>query len=200
MPTGEFMSETLPDKSRWEAEYQCGRWNYLAGSEEFIRYAIITSLLLGLKVPLSLLDIGCGEGLLLKRLGPQFVSKYTGLDVAQSALEKIHPKRSGDQYFLSSVEAFVPAEKWDAIVFNEVLYYTADPVAQIRKFENALAPDGVIIVSIFKKPRIWSRNNRCARQVWNYFKREGHTILEAVEVSKIQRHMKWQIMLVKPKR
>jgi 2-polyprenyl-3-methyl-5-hydroxy-6-metoxy-1,4-benzoquinol methylase len=193
------MQETLQDRNRWEAEYQCGRWNYLAGSDEFIRYAIINAFLLGRKVPLSLLDVGCGEGLLLKKLGPQFVSKYTGLDLAQSALDKIHPKRNGDEYVLSSVEDFIPAQKWDAIVFNEVLYYTADPVAQIKKFENALTPDGVMIVSIFKKPRIWSRNNRCARKVWNYFNRGEHTILEAIEVSKIQRHFKWQLILVKPR-
>jgi 2-polyprenyl-3-methyl-5-hydroxy-6-metoxy-1,4-benzoquinol methylase len=192
------MAEIMQDNSRWDAQYQSGRWDYLAGSEEFIRYAVINSFLLRQNGPLSLLDVGCGEGLLLKNLGPQFVSKYTGLDLAQAALDKINTKRSGDQYIRTSIEDFVPAEKWDAIVFNEVLYYTADPVAQIRKFENALTHAGVMIVSIHKKPRFWAYSNRCARRVRNYFSEAGYRIMDAVEIRKVFQGRRWEIYAVKP--
>ena len=192
------MPEIMQHRDRWEQDYKTGRWNYLADSSEFVRYAVISSFLLRAKARFSLLDIGCGEGLLLNHLSRDAVAKYTGLDIAQAALDKIQPKRDGDRFVCSTVEQFEPHEKWDAIVFNEVLYYTADPVSQIQKFERALAPDGIMIVSIYKKPKFWAYNNRCARRVHNYFQKARYIILDAVELSKIHQKVKWQIHAVKP--
>jgi len=191
-------SEVIQDRSLWERQYQAGRWDYLAGGEEFVRYAVISSILRRLPGPISLLDVGCGEGLLLTHVGCEVVARYTGLDIAQAALDKIQPKRAGDRYVCSSVEGFEPDENWSAIVFNEVLYYIGDPISQIQKFEKALKPGGIMIVSIFKKPRFWAYNNRCARRIKNYFADANYEIVEAVEISKIYRKLKWQIYVVKP--
>jgi 2-polyprenyl-3-methyl-5-hydroxy-6-metoxy-1,4-benzoquinol methylase len=120
------------------------------------------------------------------------------LDLAQAALDKIQPKRGGHKFVCGSVEDFKPAEQWDAIVFNEVLYYTLDPVAQLKKFERALRPDGLMIISIFRKSVLFSPNNRCSRRVQSYIDTSGYTVLDAVRVSKIRDRKTWEIFVVRP--
>lgn len=192
------MAEMPPDKQLWERQYESGRWDYLAGDQEYFRYALIGSFLRRQQRPLRILDIGCGEGVLLRHLNSALVAGYTGLDLAQAALDQFHPKRDGHQYLCGSLEDFAPSEKWDAIVFNEVLYYTRDPVAQLRKFETSLNPGGIMIVSIYRKPNLWASNNRCARRVKKYFMEANYGIVEALEISKVRQKMTWEIYVVKP--
>lgn len=193
------MPAILQDKEKWEQQYRSGRWSYLAGSEEFARYAIIAAhACRGGREGLRVLDVGCGEGVLLKHFDLAKIAKYTGLDLAQSALDKIELRRESDRFVCSSIEEFTPDDRWDVIIFNEVLYYTADPIAQIQRFEKALLPGGILIVSIFKKTRFWAYNNRCARAVEKYFAGGNYTIVDAVELSKIYGKLRWQIFVVKP--
>lgn len=190
--------EIMQQRERWEKDYQSGRWDYLADTGETARYAVIRSLILRAPRPRRLLDVGCGEALLLRQVGPEEIDRYTGLDIAQAALDRAAPKRECDRFVCSTVEEFIPDEKWSIIVFNEVLYYTGDPVGQIQKYEKSLDPGGILIVSIFKKPRFWAYNNRCARRVKNLFLRGGYDILNAVEIKRIDGKGSWQIFAVRP--
>lgn len=47
----------------------------------------------------------------------------------------------------------MPDRKYDAIVFNECLYYFDDPVETIRRYRSFLARDGVFVISLFN--RLW---------------------------------------------
>ena len=52
--------------------------------------------------------------------------------------------------------------RYDAIVFNEVLYYCADPVQVVAQYESCLDKTGVIVVSMFdmlKARKIWQQLN-----------------------------------------
>src|SRR5207253_1016155 len=46
-----------------------------------------------------------------------------------------------------------PPERWDAIVFNECVYYFNDPVGTVRRYEAFLDEGGVFIVSSFRSRR-----------------------------------------------
>ena len=50
---------------------------------------------------------------------------------------------------------------WDCIVFDEVLYCSADPLDLLGKYAQFLRPDGKIIISIYPNPGAPSLKRRC---------------------------------------
>jgi SAM-dependent methyltransferase len=134
----------------WESQYRDGRWMFLQELEQMTRYSVIGGYVHALARKGALLDVGCGEGILLDRLAVDDFAKYVGIDIAQTAVE-LARKKHGDQsaFFQADAEHFLPAESFDAIIFNEVLYYFADPLAVARQYSSRLRPGGVLISSLY---------------------------------------------------
>jgi 2-polyprenyl-3-methyl-5-hydroxy-6-metoxy-1,4-benzoquinol methylase len=191
-------AEIKQDKASWEQAYQQGQWDRLASDGEYAHNLVVGGFIRRRPKPYSLLDVGCGSGVILRYLDLAMVTRYTGVDLAQAALDRIEIKRPQDRYVCSSLEEFHPEEKWDVILFNEVLYYTHDPVAHLRKFEPCLHPGGSFVVSMHKQSSPWAYNNRCIRQVLHYLRQARYSMIEAVEVRKILPGTRWQVFLVQP--
>ena len=61
-------------------------------------------------------------------------------------------------------------ERFATIVFNEMLYYTADPVGLLRKYSALLWQGGVVLCSIYEKP--WTgKETSLRRKLWHFFDR-----------------------------
>lgn len=105
----------------------------------------------------SVLDVGCAGSTLISCLGQNFKS-YLGIDISAVAIaqslanfEALKWKQSAlARAQLCSVEEFNTSEKFDLIVFNEILYYlTMDQVSStLRRFQDFLSPSGVIVISL----------------------------------------------------
>lgn len=186
------------DRGAWEKEYQDGSWEFLSDENESIRYTVLARYIAKQQRPIRLCDVGCGPGIILRHLDMNLIAKYTGLDFVQESLDRIDPKRSQDRYICSSLEEYVPDDKWDVILFNEVLYYMDDPVKEMRKFEAALSKGGIFIVSMHKKDRWLAYGDRCIRRVRSYFKEAHYDIQDAVELKRIYDHVSWTIYVVRP--
>jgi SAM-dependent methyltransferase len=134
----------------WESQYRNGRWTFLQELEQMTRYSVICGYIHALARKGALLDVGCGEGILLDRLAAHDFAKYVGIDIAHAAVE-LARKKHGDRsaFFQADAEHFVPAESFDAIIFNEVLYYFADPLAVAQRYSSWLRPGGVLISSLY---------------------------------------------------
>lgn len=191
-------AEIKQDKVSWEAAYRKGEWDSLASDAEYAHNVVVGGFIRRRATSYSLLDVGCGSGVILRYLDLTLVTQYTGMDLAQAALDRIEPKRPQDRYICSSLEGFNPGGKWDVILFNEVLYYTHDPVAQLRKFEKCLRPGGSFVVSMHKKANPFAYNNRCLSRVRSYFRRAHYSVVDAVEVCKLTSAIRWQVFLVQP--
>jgi predicted TPR repeat methyltransferase len=193
------MNEIKQSRSAWEKEYQDGQWQCLYGESEAPRYALVASFIRRRQGPITLLDVGCGEGVILRHLDLGCVRRYVGLDLAQTALDGIQPQRSQDRYICSSLETYAPDEKWDVILFGEVLYYTHDPVGQLRKFESSLNKDGFFVVSMHQKQKWYAYGNRCIRRLKRCF-RDHYTVLDNVELIRHgDESLTWQIFVVRPR-
>jgi 2-polyprenyl-3-methyl-5-hydroxy-6-metoxy-1,4-benzoquinol methylase len=134
----------------WNHEYESGRWAYLLGPEQTERYQqLITLCLLFNKTP-TILDVGCGEGILLEylRTTGRPVIKYVGLDLSQEAINKAKARLSAGQFLVVNAESYKPDEPYDVIVFNECLYYFSDPIKTIRNFEQSIRKHGTFVISM----------------------------------------------------
>ena len=143
-------------KEVWEEQYRAGKWELMRRLDEVARYSVIAGYLHHLEPGGSVLDVGSGEGLLADHLRPLGYSRYLGVDLSEAAIRQA-AGRAGRRDRLRrrrrrDVRSPAP-ERWDAIVFNECVYYFNDPLATVRRYEAFLAADGVLIVSTFRSRR-----------------------------------------------
>ena len=138
------------EKPRWDTEYLSDKWTYLRGIQELSRYSVVVGYARFLHPEGSVLDLGCGEGILQERLGSTNYRRYLGVDVSQAAIELARSRQNENTGFVcADVATFVPDAPFDVIVFNEVLYYLDDPVGVMRHYERHLKPGGIFILSMF---------------------------------------------------
>lgn len=147
-------------KEVWEEQYRAGKWELMRGLDEVARYSVIAGYLHHLRPGGSVLDVGSGEGLLADHLRPFGYARYLGVDLSEVAIGQAAGRADAATAFAAAdAETFEPspaspAEKsWDAIVFNECVYYFVDPLATVRRYEAMLAADGILIVSTFRSRR-----------------------------------------------
>jgi 2-polyprenyl-3-methyl-5-hydroxy-6-metoxy-1,4-benzoquinol methylase len=138
----------------WDRQYATSTWDYLTGLEQAPRYAVIEGWRRRLKPTGSVLDLGCGEGVLFDQIPPAARVTYTGVDLSEVAIESAVRKvrdAALERFICSDLLTFEPppGSRFDVIVFNEVLYYLADPLSTVRRYRSVLAPDGIIVVSVF---------------------------------------------------
>ena len=113
-----------------------------------------------------MLDLGCGEGTLLEQLPLAGGVTYVGVDLAQVAIDVAVTKirdESRERFVCADLCTFeTPAgSAFDVIVFNEVLYYFADPVSLVQRYRASLATGGLVIVSVFhENERCWKAINQ----------------------------------------
>jgi 2-polyprenyl-3-methyl-5-hydroxy-6-metoxy-1,4-benzoquinol methylase len=160
-----------------------------------------------------MLDVGCGEGLILNFCGREWLVHYSGLDISQSGLDKIKHLLPTDRLICSALEEFSTEQRFDVILFNEVLYYTADPQSHLEKFRNYLNPGGVFLISTSKNSGWFPRNNLSIKSVWrHWFPRNNRIIksiwrsvsnckwkkIDEVLIKNIPDRTIWRIALIRP--
>ena len=188
----------LPDAATLEREYLAGRWDFLRDTREVARYGVVSAWLHHFLEAGSVLDLGCGEALLFPYLDARRIRGYVGLDVSRTALDRarIDPERA--RLLQTSVEDYVPApdERFDAILFNEVLGYLGDPLSQIARYRSFLAPGGILILSIYQTPRESSGARKITRAIWEMLDRDW-TVLDETTLVNVGRDLTWRLRVAR---
>jgi SAM-dependent methyltransferase len=141
-------------KEVWEAQYGSGHWELMRGLDELARYSVIAGYLHHLAPGGSVLDVGCGEGLLADHLHPFGPSRYLGVDLSEAAIGQAAARTDAETSFVAAdAESYVPPGRWNAVVFNECVYYFRDPLGTVRRYEDFLEEGGVFVVSTFRSRR-----------------------------------------------
>lgn len=139
----------LQSAQTWEAQYAAGRWDFLAQLTELARFSVLAGYISHLKPGGAVLDVGCGQGVLSRRLPDSAYSRYVGIDLSASAIavaQQRQPERSA--FFAADCEHYAPAEPFDVIVFNEVLCCLHDPLRTVERYVRSLNPEGLLLVSM----------------------------------------------------
>jgi 2-polyprenyl-6-hydroxyphenyl methylase/3-demethylubiquinone-9 3-methyltransferase len=141
-------------KDVWEEQYRRGHWELMRGLDEVARYSVIAGYLHHLKPGGSVLDVGSGEGLLRDPLISYGYASYHVIYLSEAAILPPAPRRDERTTFAAAdAETYVPPGRFDAVVFNECVYYFNDPVGSVRRYEPYLEEGGCFVVSTFRSRR-----------------------------------------------
>jgi 2-polyprenyl-3-methyl-5-hydroxy-6-metoxy-1,4-benzoquinol methylase len=139
----------LQSAQTWEAQYAAGRWDFLAELCELARFSVLAGYIEHLKPGGTVLDVGCGQGVLLRRLAGSTYSRYVGIDISDSAIAVARQQRTErSTFFAADCEAYSPAGEFDVIVFNEVLCCLRDPLRTVERYASSLRPGGLLLSSV----------------------------------------------------
>jgi SAM-dependent methyltransferase len=141
-------------RAAWESSWESGGWSHLDDLDELSRFSVIIGYLAHLGTNPAILDVGCGAGALYRRYRPYPFRRYLGLDISEVALQGARETQDERVSFVAcDAENDLPDEQFDAIVFNECLYYFSDPPAVVDRYMGLLTADGIVIISIFTRSR-----------------------------------------------
>jgi 2-polyprenyl-3-methyl-5-hydroxy-6-metoxy-1,4-benzoquinol methylase len=148
----------------WDDEYARGHWERIHNESEFGRYALILAHLWRKGQSPSVLDVGCGEGRLLTMMSGFARGEYVGVDLSTEAIRRARALNVPDASFsVAWAEDFETDRRFDVIVFNESLYYLPSPEQVVARYRALLAPNGMIVISMFRCFSSWLIWRKIAR-------------------------------------
>jgi SAM-dependent methyltransferase len=133
----------------WSSAYGGGERDY-SGPAEAARYGILAGYLRLVEESPSILDFGCGTGILLERIQGIPFRDYVGIDSSPVAIELARRRVPGVGTFVVGEDVPAAAGPFDVIICNEVLYYVSDPGALLDRFRTVLRPGGSLLTSIWR--------------------------------------------------
>jgi trans-aconitate methyltransferase len=136
--------------------------------------------------------VGCGHGRFLQLLSGFGFSKYVGIDWSAEAIEQARSLSiPNTRLEVVDMDHWETSDRFDAVVLNESLYYSADDPRQL--FERALGwltEDGIVIVSMFR--------NFGSRYIWSEVRSDGVEELAACEVKDNTTGKVWDVKALRP--
>jgi GT2 family glycosyltransferase/SAM-dependent methyltransferase len=141
----------------WSSQYRHGALEFYGQLDELARYSIILGYLRWWAAgpperELTVLDVGCGPGLLRERLEGVAFRAYTGIDLSDVAIEEARARAFPRSTFVVGDVSTTEVGQFDVVVLNEVLYYASDPSAQLERIKALLNPGGVAVISMWRHP------------------------------------------------
>jgi trans-aconitate methyltransferase len=172
----------------WDHAYQEGY--ILDSDDQDARYGCLLALMQRYDRGGLVLDVGCGEGLLLQKFRPLSSSRLIGVDYSARAIELASSKTiPGCHFTRSDYREFMPESPCAVVVFNESLYYTEDFEAVLRRYSGTLTAQGVLIVSMFER----MVTNRMWREILPRYR-----TLRSVRIEDETFRRSWRIRVMQP--
>ncbi|MBL6853750.1 MAG: methyltransferase domain-containing protein [Alphaproteobacteria bacterium] len=149
----------------WDREYRDGDWKYLESIGSIAGQASILGYVQFLK-PDTVLDVGCGAGVLAGKLKVLPFKSLLGVDISAEAIAQANAAFADGRtsFAVSDADGFETDRTFDMIIFNQCMYYLPDPRATLRHYMRFLKPNGRVLVSMCDSAR--------TRAMWPLLERE----------------------------
>lgn len=136
----------------WGSEFEAGEFQYFGNLRQLARYSILVGYVQHLGPDVSILDVGCGAGLLAERLRDSPYERYLGIDPVPQAIEQAAPLVDERTRFEVVERPSRGLGDFDVVVCNEVLYGVPDPEQLLDDIHALLPPGGSLLASIWRHP------------------------------------------------
>jgi 2-polyprenyl-3-methyl-5-hydroxy-6-metoxy-1,4-benzoquinol methylase len=121
----------------------------------------------------NILEVGCGEGVFFKNVLDISFGFYEGIDVSNVAISKI-TKTENSIFSVADMETYHPKNApFSVIIFNEVLYYSKNPISLLVRYRAFVKEDGVFLIGMYSSPK--------SNQIWGEID-EHFAVRESTEV------------------
>jgi len=170
-----------PARLEYVRDQVCGHFKRKTGARDVLK-------------GLSVLDIGCGGGLLcepLARLGAQ----VTGLDASAEAIKvaRTHAEKATLEvnYICGSVEDFAQTSgKYDVITALEILEHVADIESFLKSVARLLKPNGILLLStVNRTAKSYLLGIIAAEYVLRWVPRGTHDWRKFIKPSELAAHL-----------
>jgi SAM-dependent methyltransferase len=139
------------DPAGWDELYESGELEYYADSDALARYGILAAYARHVDAR-SILDIGCGPGLLRPHLDGLAFERYLGIDSSKAAIERARRFEDGRTSFAITDRADPAAGPFDVAVCNDMLFYVEDAGAFLDEVSELLEPGGHVLAAVWRHP------------------------------------------------
>lgn len=135
----------------WDGEYARGELEYYADLRQLGRYSLLLGYIRHIGAS-SVVDIGCGAGVLADRARDLRFDRWVGVDPSPSAVDQAREALSDDSRCSFEV-GDRPREgfgAFDVVIFNEVIYLVPDPAGTLDAVAGELHPGAHVLTSIWR--------------------------------------------------
>ena len=140
----------------------------------------------------SVLDVGCGDGTLVRCLAERLAREAIGIDIAGSTFSERWVSKDSSFHLAKCMESNAHAMKsfadnrFDAVVTVITLHELSDPVVALREAKRVLKPGGMILIADFAKghegERIWGETYYAPEQIDTMLKKGSFEEVSAERV------------------
>jgi 2-polyprenyl-3-methyl-5-hydroxy-6-metoxy-1,4-benzoquinol methylase len=148
------------------AYFEATREDRRAGNESLLR-----QLESAIDCPGRVLDVGCGDGLLLTQARSRGWESW-GLEVSEELVARIRVEHGFAQIFHGTLEAAAyPSAHFDAVVLINVIEHLRDPVKTVSEAVRVMRPGGILAVHT---PNLGSLAARRFGPDWHHYEPLEH--------------------------
>lgn len=155
---GKSVLGILQSPEQWDAQFERGTWKFLLESQPntvaIAAYCARRSKELGR--PVAICDIGCGNGGLRRALlySACPISRYTGIDISESALAQAAEFDAEGLYIKHDLTAGFPAlPPHDLYIMSEVVYYLPSPARFLSEARAHMPAGSIAVFSLYRSWR-----------------------------------------------
>jgi 2-polyprenyl-6-hydroxyphenyl methylase/3-demethylubiquinone-9 3-methyltransferase len=182
----EYRAVDVGQGPKWDREYADGEYDYFSEIHESARYGVLIGYIRQLGGSPSILDVGCGSGLLVDRIAPSDFESYLGIDPSQVAIARARAMETDRVVFRVADRLDPVLGRFDVLVLNEVLMVVRDPEAILDDALRLVRPGGHVVSSVWRHPG----DQALLRMIDNRY-----DIVDAVDVRNLtgRRRARWRI-------